>query len=168
MPTPASKKWYLLQCKPGQTQRALENLQRQQYDCYLPLHSVERIRRGKRQTLSEPLFPGYLFIHLDSIQDNWMPIRSTRGVQRLVAFGKQLPTTLPDALIEGIRDRCEAIPHQPLIEPGSRVRICEGSFKDMEAIFLSQDGDERVILLLTLLQREARITLPLTQVTLSH
>lgn len=37
----------------------------------------------------ESLFPGYLFIQLDQLNDNWHPIRSTRGVNQLVTFGKQ-------------------------------------------------------------------------------
>ncbi|WP_332455243.1 transcription termination/antitermination NusG family protein, partial [Pseudomonas fragi] len=34
----------------------------------------------------ESLFPGYLFIHMPP-GANWAPLRSTRGVARVVAFG---------------------------------------------------------------------------------
>ena len=34
----AARHWYLLQCKPRQDERAEENLLRQGYHCYRPLH----------------------------------------------------------------------------------------------------------------------------------
>lgn len=51
-----------------------------------PQRSCERIVRGSRQAIVESLFPGYLFIALAE-NANWAPLRSTRGVNRLVAFG---------------------------------------------------------------------------------
>lgn len=82
-------RWYLIQCKPRQDSRAEENLTRQDFKCYRPTHRVERVQRGRRTTSMESLFPGYLFIQLDQLNDNWHPIRSTRGVNQLVTFGKQ-------------------------------------------------------------------------------
>ena len=40
--------WLLLQVKPRQEMRALENLERQQGECYCPLIQVEKLSRGKR------------------------------------------------------------------------------------------------------------------------
>ena len=55
--------WLLLQVKPRQEMRALENLERQQAQCYCPLIQVEKLSRGKRIQVEEPLFSGYLFIN---------------------------------------------------------------------------------------------------------
>ena len=44
----ATSNWLLLQVKPRQEMRALENLERQQAQCYCPLIQVEKLRRGKR------------------------------------------------------------------------------------------------------------------------
>ncbi len=105
----------------------------------------------------EPLFPGYLFIRLDRVEDNWYPIRSTRGVARIVSFGGQ-PVPVEDALIEQLRWRL-AQPAAPFC-PGERVRITEGGLQAVEAIFVSQDGEERSVILLRLLQREHRVSVP--------
>lgn len=56
--------WYLVHTKPKQEKYALENLQRQGYECYLPLLLSERIRQGILMVTDEPLFPRYLFIRL--------------------------------------------------------------------------------------------------------
>ena len=77
--------WYLLQCKPRQDERAHLNLMQQNYQVFHPQLVSERVIRGKRQRVQESLFPGYLFIQL-SRDDNWAPLRSTRGVSRFVEF----------------------------------------------------------------------------------
>jgi transcriptional antiterminator RfaH len=158
----ASRNWYLLQTKPRQAERALEHLERQAYSCFLPLQHVERVVRGRRQQQVRPLFPNYLFIQLDEQLDNWMPIRSTRGVSRFVSFGG-LPAQVPHELIEQLRER--PIPAGSLLQPGDRVRITCGSFADMEAIFLAHDDEERVLLLIKLLQRENTLAFPLKDVS---
>lgn len=157
-----TRAWYLIQCKPRQDERAEEHLQRQGYTCYRPQHNRERVLRGQRQLVSESLFPGYLFIQLGP-HDNWAPLRSTRGVSRLVAFGKQ-PLAVSDALVDQLRQRCDGVPSEPLLEPGDKVRIGQGPFAELEAIFLAMDGSERVVLLLNLLHREQKLSLPLASV----
>ncbi|MCY1291401.1 Transcription antitermination protein RfaH [compost metagenome] len=162
--TASRRKWYLIQCKPRQDERAREHLERQLYTCYQPRHRVERVIRGRRQMAEEVLFPGYLFIHLDDSNDSWLPIRSTRGVLRLVTFGQQ-PLAVADQLVEQLKSRTEqASPLSALPAPGARVRINAGSFQDVEAIFLAADGTERVLVLLQLLQRQHRISVPLDSI----
>ncbi len=81
--------WYLVHTKPRQEACALQNLERQGYDCYLPLLASEKLIKGAVTKLAEPLFPRYLFIRLDTGDSakSWSPIRSTRGVSKLVGFG---------------------------------------------------------------------------------
>ena len=62
--------WYLIQCKPRQDERALEHLERQGFECYRPVRPVERWRGGRKCTVEASLFPRYLFIRLDSVNDN--------------------------------------------------------------------------------------------------
>jgi transcriptional antiterminator RfaH len=139
-------RWYLVHCKPREDERALEHLQRQGFECYRPMRPVERLRDHRRLVAVEPLFPRYLFIHLDSVHDNWYPIRSTRGVHQIVRFDKEKPLAVSDAIIEGIRMRLATRAPEPYLKPGERVRITEGPFSHLEAIFVANDGDERVVL----------------------
>jgi transcriptional antiterminator RfaH len=72
------KKWYLLYTKPRQEKLALQHLQNQAYEAYLPLVQVEKIRQGVRGLAEEALFPRYLFVQLDEAgSQSWAPIRST-------------------------------------------------------------------------------------------
>src|SRR5215475_13563299 len=93
--------WYLVHCKSREEDRAQQHLERQNYECYRPLYERERIRHGRRQTAQTALFPGYLFIRLDRLHDNWLPIRSTRGVLRIVRFA-EYPLPVADDIVEEI------------------------------------------------------------------
>lgn len=155
--------WYVLQSKPRQEERALEHLRNQLFACYCPYHKVEKIRHGKRVSLSQPLFPGYIFINLCRVTDNWHAIRSTRGVARLVTFANQ-PLAVPDELIEHLRAQVEQLEDEPLFMEGSPVTITDGPFKDLDAVFCQMDGEERAIILLTVLQRQQQIRIPMEQI----
>ncbi|MBE7377028.1 transcription/translation regulatory transformer protein RfaH [Pseudomonas lopnurensis] len=154
-------RWYLIQTKPRQEARAEEHLRRQHFECYRPLKSHPPLRPGQHARTDEALFPGYLFIRLDCVQDNWYPIRSTRGVSRVVTFGGQ-PIPVQDELIEQLRRRLAQPQGTPAaaFKPGERVQISGGSFSDIEAIFVSSDGEERSVILLNLLQREQKVRVP--------
>jgi transcriptional antiterminator RfaH len=154
-------RWYLIQTKPRQEARAEEHLQRQQFECYRPLRPED----GKKRTPSEEaLFPGYLFIRMDQVHDNWYPIRSTRGVSRIVTFGGH-PVPVQDELIEQIRVRLATPAPRHEFRQGEAVLIKAGEMCDIEAIFLTRDGDERAVILLNLLQREQKVILPISSLS---
>lgn len=158
MTTTSSKAWYLVQCKPRQDERAEEHLTRQGYSCYRPRLLREVLTSGRKKLTDTSLFPGYLFIHLGQ-HDDWGPLRSTRGVARIVRFGSH-PTPIPEQLIDELRKHEAAYTPGKLFSAGDRVRITAGAFADIEAMFLTMDGEERVVLLLNLLQREQRLSVP--------
>lgn len=155
------KHWYLVQCKPRQDLRALEHLERQGYQCLLAMHQVELLCNGQLKKSNELLFPGYLFIHLDKVEDNWLPIRSTRGVNQIVGFGGY-PTIVPDTIIDRINQR-DMTPAPALIE-GERVHLDQPNLNQLDAIFIARDGDERVMLLLNILRRKITVSVPISRV----
>lgn len=153
--------WYLVHCKPREDARAHENLIRQNLECYWPTRQVERLREGRKRTVREALFPRYLFVRLDCLHDNWSSIRSTRGVQQVVRFNAY-PVPVRDEIIEGIRERlADGASLEPYLKPGERVQITVGAFSQIEAIFVANDGNERVVLLLNILQKDQELNFPL-------
>lgn len=160
--------WYLIHTKPRQESVALENLERQGYRCYLPMMRREKVARGKLKLVDEPLFPRYLFIWLESTLQSlsWTPIRSTRGVTRLVTFGKE-PAKVPPVLIEGIRQQQDALAQAPAraFSPGDDVLIVDGPFAGIEAIYQESDGERRVMVLIELMNRQVKVPLEPHQLT---
>lgn len=154
--------WYLVHTKPRQEKLALENLERQNYACYLPTLPVEKIRQGSTVLVEEPLFPRYLFIRLslDFKSQSWAPIRSTTGVSNLVRFGME-PAKVDDGLIDTLRQQevsFKATP-QKLFAVGDRVVVTQGPFAGIEGVFQMASGEQRVMVLIELMSKP--VTLPL-------
>ena len=152
--------WFVVHTKPRQEHRALVNLERQGYPCYLPVLAVEKIRQKRLVPIEEPLFPRYLFIRLDSSMTgkSWGPIRSTLGVSRLVSFGQE-PTRVDPVLIQMLqtRDTLRDAAPQRLFETGESVVIQDGPFAGIEAIYQMNDGESRAMVLIDLLNKPTRL-----------
>ena len=124
------KLWYAIHTKPRQEDHAAEHLRRQEFEVYLPrIKQARRFRQRWRDTI-EPLFPRYLFIRLDLGSENVAPIRSTRGVSKLVSFNGQ-PATVPEPLIDALIESADPntgllLPHEDLFKPGTTVTIVNG------------------------------------------
>jgi transcriptional antiterminator RfaH len=162
---PEGPHWYLLQCKPLQQARAELNLQ-QGFTFYAPAHTVQRLRRGRVDVGTEALFPGYVFIKLHS-QSNWRALTATKGVSRVVGFGER-PLAVPDALIAGLQQRLQA-PAAPvaLYKAGDRVLMIDGCFKYIEAIVQAVTPQQRIVVLLNILNTQQAVQMPLAAVTLA-
>jgi transcriptional antiterminator RfaH len=101
-------------------------LERQTFCCHAPSVRLEKLRQGRRIAVQVPKFPGYLFVKLDEVNDNWHRIRSTRGLLKLVHFNDRLLPT-EDRIIEAIRGRLGVDQASaPYLEPGERVVVAEG------------------------------------------
>jgi len=148
------KKWYLIQTKPQQESIATENLSNQGFEVFFPKAII------KNKTVS--LFPRYLFIRLDDKNQNWTPVRSTKGVSNFVRFGLSF-AKVPDQIISMIR-----IQQQQTIEKmidicshqkGDYLEIQTGAFKGQQAIFQNYSAQDRVVVLLKLIGQQQEIEL---------
>ncbi len=116
--------------------------------------ALEKMVRGKRTTVSEPLFPNYLFVEFDPEVIHTTTISSTRGVSHFVRFGA-MPATVPYEVIEALQTDAPQIlldPETPQV--GDEVVITEGAFEGLQAIFAEPDGEARSMLLLNLLNKQ--------------
>jgi transcriptional antiterminator RfaH len=108
-------KWHVIHTKVREEFRALENLQNQGFEVFLPTCQVQKKSQGKIKLATEPLFSRYLFIRLSDVSSNWFPIRSTRGVSQLLRFGQAAePVVIPDPIVECLKQRCSQ--EEPLHE----------------------------------------------------
>lgn len=153
--------WYAVCCKPRQEAIAEENLLRQGYRVYLPRIRNAHHRRGQWIDVVEPLFPRYLFIRVDPTLRSTAPVRSTRGAIGLVRFGGQ-PAAIPEEVIDALaqREAPDSGLHQdnrPLFCTGESIKLTEGPLAGMEGIFVEEDGEKRVTVLLELLGKSNKV-----------
>lgn len=159
--------WHLIYTKPLQENVALENLSRQHYRAYLPRVRLRKRLRGRRRLVVEPLFPRYLFLYLSDVDEDWGPVRSTKGVAKMVRFGATV-AIVPKDLVASLQSNEDETGVQTLPEPsytkGDRVRISEGPMAGYEAIFAAPTGRERVLVLLEIAGKAARVQVGAEQI----
>jgi transcriptional antiterminator RfaH len=162
-------KWHVIHTKVREEFRALENLQAQGFEVFLPTCQVQKKQQGKIQLSTEPLFPRYLFIRLSDVTSNWFPIRSTRGVSQLLRFGTSTdPIEIPETIVNCLNQRCaKEEPLHELFKPGEMIEITLGPFKGLIGFFEKlqtlPDGLSRVMLSVEELGSVQKFQIQLTQ-----
>jgi transcriptional antiterminator RfaH len=125
--------------------------------------SKGKTRRGI--TLA-PFFPGYLFVKVCLEVDRWQTIDSTIGVSKLVRFGA-LPTPLPPGLLEDLQrssDGRGVLGFQDTLQEGDRITIVGGAFNAVRGIYEANTDAARVQVLLDMMSRQVRISVPRSEV----
>ena len=160
--------WYAVYTRAKSESLAQEHLRRQGYEVYLPSHMKRRRHARRSDFVRVPLFPRYLFVAIDRLQQRWSPIRSTVGVYDLVRRG-DLPAEVPEGLVEELqaREHDGGFDHDAQIQKiklGDSVRIAAGPFADLVGRFYGVASEERVFVLLDLLGRSVKAQLPSTAI----
>ena len=142
--------WYVVHAKPRSEARALENLERQGFEVFLPMITLQKVRRAKLATITEPMFSRYLFLRTTPSMQGLSVVRSTMGVSQLVRFG-QVAAKVPHAWVEAMRT--QPLLKESLFKSGDKVVLAEGMLKGLEAIYVQPDGELRAMVLINLISR---------------
>ncbi len=159
-----ARRWVLALAKPSSEEVARTNLERQGYGVYYPRLLQRMVYRGRETARIIPLFPGYLFVQLDTAKQTSAPVRSTLGIVDLVRFGSE-PASVPDSIVEDLRARADAETglhrlNACALERGAAVSVGSGVFAGLDGVFEREVGEQRVIVLLSLLGRETAVRIP--------
>lgn len=160
----SGQEWYVVHTQPNNEARAEANLRRQGFATYLPRYLRERRHARRKDVVSRPLFPRYLFVGLDLDRDRWRSVQSTFGVSNLVMVGEK-PICLSVDVIDEIRRREDGNGYVALglpagLKPGSMVRLVDGLFSDCQGMLERIADSQRVAVLLSLLGRKVRVFVP--------
>jgi transcriptional antiterminator RfaH len=162
------KKWFAVRTKARQEEIAPMQDMRQGFTVYSP--KVQSIRRhaGKTEQVMRSLFPGYIFLHLAPREQDWTAIGSTIGAIGPVRFNDNYPP-VHDWVIAAIQARENESGFISLrslgektLKSGSRVTVAMGD-KEIEGIFLNFRDEDRVVVLLDILQRQLPVVTPLAK-----
>ena len=154
--------WFLLQTKVKQEQRAAENLERQDVVSFCPMIRVDKISRGRRAEVLDVLFPGYLFVQLGESSVSTTAVRSTRGISHFVTSAGA-PIKVPRGLVDQLRQRVTAdadMVMSQLPKSGAKMQVIDGPFKGLNAVFTEPDGNNRAIVMVTLLSQQVKTSMP--------
>ena len=162
--------WYLIQFKPNSHRMAERNLHRQGFETFLPMQKITRRKASRFVNNLKPLFPGYMFVSVNSELAPWRSINSTIGVSRLVSFeGK--PKPLPLQLISGLMLRCDAsgtlLPPKSL-SAGDSVEMLTGPFTNFIATVDAIDPEQRIWVLMDFMGQKTRMQVTADQSQLAQ
>jgi transcriptional antiterminator RfaH len=143
-------KWYLVKTKPLNEPRIYTRLTEAGFETIYP-KILKKVKRTGRFDI-RPLFPTYLFVRF--AMEQLRTVRYTRGVARVISFGAE-PQEVGPEIVEAVRGRMDEEGIVKLVKPpvewkpGEKIKIGEGPFAGLDAIFVEALPDrERVVLLL--------------------
>ncbi len=157
------KRWYVVHTQQNGEARAVLNLKRQGFETYMPRHIKQRRHARRTERVPRPLFPRYIFVRLDLDQDRWRSVYGTFGVSHLISHGNE-PVPVPEGIVEDIRahENSDGFVELdlPEFESGQKVEVVEGPMTMHTGLFQHMADNRRVVLLLELLGRSVRVTIP--------
>src|SRR5437588_93962 len=137
--------WFALTVKPRHEKAAAQNLKLRGLEGFLPLYSSRRQWSDRKQSVTLPLFPGYVFCRFTARE--WLQVVNTPGVNSVVGFGKQ-PAPVGDTEIAAIQTMiASGLPLQPweYIQAGDPVEITAGALEGVRGIALREKGLDRFV-----------------------
>lgn len=155
------KKWYALHTRPHAETRVAHQLAQWDIETFLPGTGYTD---GNREERFRPLFPGYLFIYLNLRKERAAAWLNLPAVRYVVAYDNE-PVPIVDDVMRVLKQRAAELraarkEGEARFVPGGLVRIKDGPFKDMLAIFEGSSGQsQRVRVLLQALDRAMRLQL---------
>jgi len=165
----SKKQWFAVRAKPHREVCACEQFKNQGYDAYLPT-CLQMVSHARKKSMEpRPVFPGYLFLYLSAEERNWTKIRNTIGALGAVHFGTNYPH-VPDEFVSSLKQREDEQGYVTLdnaarhgFKAGQKLRFRKGSFEGYEGLLVETRGEDRVLLLLNLLQRQVYSEVPVEE-----
>lgn len=150
--------WYAVYTRSRHEKHVEHELSRKGLETFLPLRRVTRNWSDRRKIIEEPLFRGYLFVHL-SIRER-LAVLKTGGIVGFVGPSQSKPIEVPESEISAVRRLVEEdmqIDPFPYLKEGERVYIRSGPFKGIEGFIIRKDKHCRLVISLNLLMQSLSI-----------
>ena len=142
------------------------NYEERIFDILVPTQEKIEVREGKKVTLQEKIFPGYILVQMKLDDETWHLVRSTPGVTSFVGMGNK-PTPLNDKEVDAIQkfSELEAPTYKASFSIDEAVRIVDGPFADFLGTVDGIDEEKgKVRVLVSIFGRETPVELDFLQV----
>lgn len=169
------KHWYVLHTYSGYEDSVAFNLNQRIesmgmedkiFNVLVPKEKKIKIKDGKRVTVEEKIFPGYVIVEMIVTDDSWYVVRNTPNVTGFVGSGT-IPTPISDAEIGSLQKRMgvEEPKYKIDVRANDLVRIMDGPFKDYEGKVSETDDEKgKIKVLVSIFGRETPIELDFLQI----
>jgi transcription antitermination factor NusG len=151
--------WFAIQTRSRSEKKVASQFEAKGIEVFLPLLSELHSWSDRRKLVHQPLFPGYVFVHIAQSPESRPPILNTMGVCGFVgARGVGLP--IPEKEILDVRtvvtNPVSFTPY-PFLRVGQRVRVRGGCLDGIEGTLLSRETDHSLVVSIQLLRRSVAV-----------
>lgn len=169
------RRWYVLHTYSGYEENVKRNLE-QRIDSFdmsakiftvlVPKEKKIKIKNGKRTTVEEKIFPGYVLVEMVVDDESWYVVRNTPNVTGFIGAGTT-PTPIDPNEMKSLMGRTEAEEpsHKIDLQAGEAVMIIDGPFKNFEGKVQNVDEARgKIKVLVNMFGRETPVELDALQV----
>lgn len=169
------KRWYVLHTYSGYEDAVAKSLaQRIEslgmedkiFNVMVPKEKKIKIRNGKKRTVEEKLYPGYVLVEMVVTDDSWYVVRNTPNVTGFVGSGTiPLPVSLDEMLSLKKRVEVEEPKYNIDFLIGDAIKIVDGPFKDSDGKVSGIDKERgKVKVLINMFGRDTPLELDSLQI----
>lgn len=169
------RRWYVLHTYSGYEENVKRNLEQRVesfnmgnkiFGVLVPKEKKIKIKGGKRSTIEEKIFPGYVMVEMIVDDESWYVVRNTPNVTGFVGSGTT-PMPIDQKEVDGLMKRMGAMEpsHEIDMEVNQPVRIVDGPFKNFEGKVSAVDAARgKIKVLVSMFGRETPVELDALQV----
>lgn len=169
------RNWYVLHTYSGYEDAVARNLKQRIesldmadkiFSVLVPKEKKIKIKNGKRRTVEEKIYPGYVLVEMIVSDDSWYVVRNTPRVTGFIGSGT-IPIPVSKEEMLELQKRMGSTESKYKIEfsVGDPVKIVDGPFKDFDGKVSEVDEDRgKVKVLISMFGRETAVELDSLQI----
>ena len=167
--------WYVIHTYSGYEENVARNLRQRIksmkmeetiFDVIVPKEKKIKLKNGKRYSVEERIFPGYVLVEMIVTDDSWYVVRNTPNVTGFIGVDTT-PTPVDKDEIMGVKKKMgeETTKYKMDVAIGDMVKIVDGPFKNFEGKVQEVDNNRgRIKALVDIFGRETPVELDFLQV----
>jgi transcriptional antiterminator NusG len=169
------RRWYVLHTYSGYEDAVAKNLKQRVeslgmedkiFSVLVPKEKKIKIKNGKKKTIEEKIYPGYVLVEMIVTDDSWYVVRNTPNVTGFVGSGTvPLPVSLEEMDSLKIKMSTDEPKYTIEFKKGDLVKITDGPFKDSEGKVSDVDGEKgKVKVMINMFGRDTPLELDSLQI----
>ena len=142
--------WYVVQVRTGTEesikQQCEKNIDKEVLErCFIPYYEEQRHIRGEWVTLKKVLFPGYIFVITDKLEELYQSLKSIIGLTKLLGTGREIVplTEEEESFLQKFGGEEQVVVMSEGIIERSRVKVTSGPLMGMEGYIRKIDRHKR-------------------------
>src|SRR5260221_1605302 len=171
--TDEKARWYVVHTQSGHEARVSETLRQRVntlglvgkvFELLVPTQDKVVVRGGKKATVKEKIFPGYLLVKMILDDTVWLAVRTTPGITGFVGIDNK-PTPISDMEVANIQKLvADPAPFKTKLTTGEAVKINDGPFTGFLGTIHEIDEEKgKVKVLVSIFGRETPVELDFLQ-----